>query len=42
MPGQVACLVTANSGLVQEIVAEGVGREVHLVSGSDQDGKEFD
>ena len=34
VPGQVATLVTANSGVVQEILAEGVGREVHWVSGS--------
>ena len=34
VPGQVASLVTANSGVVQEIVAEGVGREVHWVIGS--------
>ena len=34
VPGQVAGLLTANSGVVQEIVAEEVGREVRWVSGS--------
>ena len=32
--GHVARLVTANVGAVREVVAEGVGREVHWVSGS--------
>ena len=32
--GHVARLVAANSGVVQEVVAEGVGRAVHWVSGS--------
>ena len=34
VPGQVASLVSANSGVVQENVAEDVGREVYWVSGS--------
>ena len=34
VPGHVARLVAANSGVIQEVVAEGVGREVHWVSGS--------
>ena len=34
VPGQVASLVAADSGVVQEIVAEDVGREVHWVTGS--------
>ena len=34
MPGYVARLVAVNPGVVQEVVAEGVGREVHWVSGS--------
>ena len=32
--GQVASLVAADSGVVEDIVAECVGREVHWVSGS--------
>ena len=34
MPGQVACLVTASSGVVQEVIAEDVDHGVHWVRGS--------
>ena len=34
MPDHVARLVAANSGVVQKVVAKGVGREVHWVSRS--------
>ena len=34
VPGQVASLVTANSGVVQEVIVEDVDHGVHWVSGS--------
>ena len=42
VPGQVASLVTASSGVVQEVIAEDVDHGVHWVSGSGPGRKEFD